>query len=257
MYSLSGDKQIEKERYEKRAKIKSDKVVEQNVGIDSVPLFLRAPYLCYISHLKSNITARDKVLEIGAGTGEFSSPLISLAFNGSVTATDVSGASLQLLQKRYRYASNLITKVADMEKLPFENESFDLVCSAGSLSYGDNTIVMNEVYRVLRGGGAFICVDSLNHNPIYKLNRWNHYRNNRRSMSVIKRTPTLSMIDSYQEKFCLNQINYFGSVVWAVPFLSMIMSDRKVAILLDSFDNLVDVKKSAFKFVMLLTKKII
>ena len=36
-------------------------------------------------------------------------------------------------------------EVVDMEKLPF-----DVVCSAGSLSYGDNEVVMNEIYRALK-----------------------------------------------------------------------------------------------------------
>jgi hypothetical protein len=34
----------------------------------------------------------------------------------------------------------LMLKVADMEKLPFANQSFDIIVSAGSLSYGDNEI---------------------------------------------------------------------------------------------------------------------
>ena len=34
---------------------------------------------------------------------------------------------------------------------------------------------MNEIYRVLKQGGILIIVDSLNHNPVYKFNRWIHY----------------------------------------------------------------------------------
>jgi ubiquinone/menaquinone biosynthesis C-methylase UbiE len=43
-----------------------------------------------------------------------------------------------------------------MEKLPFADQSFDLIVSAGSLSYRDNDIVMNEIYRVLKLQGVFI-----------------------------------------------------------------------------------------------------
>jgi ubiquinone/menaquinone biosynthesis C-methylase UbiE len=53
-----------------------------------------------------------------------------------------------------------------MEKLPFANQSFDIIVSAGSLSYGDNDIVMNEIYRVLKLQGVFIAIDSLNNNNI-------------------------------------------------------------------------------------------
>jgi ubiquinone/menaquinone biosynthesis C-methylase UbiE len=52
-----------------------------------------------------------------------------------------------------------------MEKLPFADQSFDIIVSAGSLSYGDNDIVMNEIYRVLKLQGVFIAIDSLNNNP--------------------------------------------------------------------------------------------
>ena len=32
-----------------------------------------------------------------------------------------------------------------MEKLPFKDASFDLVCGVGFLSYGDNTKTMNDL----------------------------------------------------------------------------------------------------------------
>ena len=42
-----------------------------------------------------------------------------------------------------------------MEKLSFKNESFDIICCADSLSYGDNNKVMNEIYRVLKVGACY------------------------------------------------------------------------------------------------------
>ena len=56
-----------------------------------------------------------------------------------------------------------------MENLPFKNESFDIVICSGSLSYGDHKIVRNEIFRVLKNNSFFICIDSLDHNLIYKL----------------------------------------------------------------------------------------
>ena len=34
------------------------------------------------------------------------------------------------------------------------------------------SLVKKEIYRTLKKDGHFICVDSLNHNPIYRLNRF-------------------------------------------------------------------------------------
>tara|TARA_B110000444_G_C18436347_1_gene409237 strand:+ start:426 stop:593 length:168 start_codon:yes stop_codon:yes gene_type:complete len=54
-----------------------------------------------------------------------------------------------------------------MENLPYEKNTFDVVCCAGSLSYGKNLLVLNEINGVLKSDGYFISVDNLNENPIY------------------------------------------------------------------------------------------
>ena len=71
-----------------------------------------------------------------------------------------------------------------MELLPFDNEIFDIVACAGGLSYGDNKLVLNEIYRVLKPKGMFICIDSLNENPIYKFNRYLHYLRGNRTKAL-------------------------------------------------------------------------
>ena len=39
----------------------------------------------------------------------------------------------------------------------------------------ETTKAMLEIHRVLKKNGIFICVDSLNNNLIYRVNRWFHY----------------------------------------------------------------------------------
>lgn len=54
-----------------------------------------------------------------------------------VTVTDISQHSLQVLKQRFSSVEGGVsTIVADMEQLPFGDESFDVVASAGSLSHG-------------------------------------------------------------------------------------------------------------------------
>ena len=43
--------------------------------------------------------------------------------------------------------------------LPFQSQSFDVVVSAGVLSYGGHEITRDEIFRVLKFG-TYICVDS-------------------------------------------------------------------------------------------------
>lgn len=149
---------------------------------------------------------------------------------------------------------NLKTRIADMEFLPFNDEEFDSVCCAGSLSYGDNHLVMQEIYRVLNPGGIFLCVDSLNHNPIYWLNRWFHFLCGRRTKSTLLRMPTLSLINNYGRCFGYQIVKYLGAIVWLSPILHFLLGSKITAYCIERFDKLIDVKESAFKFVMVCRK---
>lgn len=248
------DKTIERDRYDLRAinHIKSNLSVRHKTVLD-IPIILRKPYIIYEQYLKSILTKNLKVLEIGSGTGEHTYLLVKSG--AEVIASDISPNSLKILKNRYKDFENFKIKVADMESLPFESNSFDIVCSAGSLSYGDHILVRNEINRVLKPQGHFVFVDSLNHNPIYALNRFINYIRKERSKSVNQRIPSFRLIKSYEEIFLIKKISFYGSLIWLSPLISFIFGDNKAANLLDWFDDTIKVKKSAFKFVFLGKKK--
>lgn len=253
------DKQIEYQRYNVRANgiLNSSRVEElPPSGSQYFPEYLRAPYVYFESLLEEQLNSEHKVLEIGSGLGQHTGVLVKSG--ASVIATDISENSLKVLQARimHQLHSDVLVKVADMEKLPFEDGSIDFVVSAGSLSYGDNNIVRNEIYRVLKQGGNFICVDSLNHNPIYRLNRWVQYLRGKRSKSTIDRMPTISMLKKYESKFGEAQVKFFGSLIWLSPILGLVFGNKNAVFMIDSIDKFIKVYKSAFKFVMIANKKI-
>jgi ubiquinone/menaquinone biosynthesis C-methylase UbiE len=248
------DKTIEKNRYDLRAinHIESNSSDKQKTVLD-IPITLRKPYIIYEEYLKSILNKKVKVLEIGSGTGEHTYLLVKSG--AEVIASDISSNSLKILKNRYKDFENFKIKVADMESLPFESNSFDIVCSAGSLSYGDHILVRNEINRVLKPDGHFVCVDSLNHNPIYIFNRFINYIRKDRSKSVIERIPSFKLIKSYEQIFLIKKISFFGSLTWLSPLISFIFGDNKAANLLDWFDKIIKVRKSAFKFVLLAKNK--
>jgi ubiquinone/menaquinone biosynthesis C-methylase UbiE len=209
------------------------------------------PYKYYFELFKK--LKKNKLLEVGAGTGENTLQLIKMKFN--VCATDISPRSVEAMNIKYSKYKNFSSKVADMEKIPFKNESFDIICSAGSLSYGDNNRVINEIYRVLKWEGFVVIVDSLNDNPIYRFNRYINYIKGRRSANTLKRMPNVSLINKYIKKFGCGNVKFFGSISWAFPLLKIVLSEK----LLTKFSNWVDqklkVSKSSFKFVLILSKE--
>ena len=249
------DKDIERDRYDDKAlKLLSKDSFDRMTGSSAYPHPIRAPYLKYEEMHVECIESNDVVLEIGAGTGIHTHSLLKTG--ALVVATDISPNSLQIIKKKYKeYSKNLNTEVADMEFLPFENETFDVVCSAGSLSYGDNQVVMQEIYRVLKPGGKVIIVDSLHENPIYVINRWIGYFRGYRSLSTIKRMPTLKLIKKYENKFDLKKLDFFGSLTWLSPILVFFLRKELAGKFLDRFDTLIHVKRSAFKFVAVFHKK--
>ena len=240
------DKQIEIERYDERAKL----IINQK-KYKKISDYLCAPYKFYFNLLKK--IKNKKLLEIGAGTGQNTLRLIKMNFN--VCAIDISPRSVDVMNKKYSKYKNFFSKVADMEKLPFKNESFDVICSAGSLSYGDNNRVMNEIYRVLKFGGSAVFVDSLNNNPIYRFNRYINYIKGDRSLSTLKRMPNVNLINKYIKKFGYGKVRFFGSITWAFPLLKIVLAEKVITKISNWADQILNLKKSAFKFVLILVKK--
>jgi len=244
------DKDVEKYRYDKEAEIllSADKLNQ----IEKIPKYVNTPYEFYFKILEGK-NSQSKLLEIGAGTGQNTGSLIDMSYK--VCATDISLKSVELMNKRFYGCANFSAQYADMEKLPFNDESFNIVCSAGSLSYGDNKMVMNEIYRVLEPGGMLVVVDSLNNNPIYQFNRYIKYLKGNRTKSTLVRMPTISLIDKYTQKFEHVEVKYFGAITLIFLLLNKVLNEK----LITDFSNWIDatfkIKRSAFKFVMKAVKK--
>ncbi len=94
-------------------------------------------------------------LEIGAGTGYFSLNLLQLGAVERATATDISQGMLDSLQaSASRVGLDVTTVRAEAERLPFPDESFNLVCGHAILHHIPNLArAFAEMHRVLRPGG--------------------------------------------------------------------------------------------------------
>jgi SAM-dependent methyltransferase len=97
-----------------------------------------------------------RVLEIGCGLG---TDLIRFARAGAdVTAVDLTPRSIELVGRRLElegFSGDL--RVADAERLPFEDGSFDVVYSWGVLHHTPDTPrAVAEAVRVLKPGGRLV-----------------------------------------------------------------------------------------------------
>ncbi len=243
------DLDIERERYSTRAAINKKIPKELRISKKKDNL-LYAPYNdFYFKSLIRNSEKGFKILEICCGQGECSEPILENYNN--ITFADISKNSLDIIKSNYAsfLTKSIIFKECNMELLPFGNEIFDVVACAGGLSYGNNKLVLNEIHRVLKPNGIFICIDALNENPIYKLNRYIHYLRGNRTKSTLKRMPDIKLLEDYKCKFGITKINYSGKLIWILYPLSKIIGYKKSKILSDFLDKNLP-EWMSFKFIM-------
>ena len=96
---------------------------------------------------------KGKCLDLGCGIGQFSKRLMEYGYN--VTSSDISEIALRKVSE----FNNNIVKIDMREKLPFLDNTFDLVFANLSIHYfseEDTKSLMLEIRRVLKDNGLFI-----------------------------------------------------------------------------------------------------
>lgn len=101
------------------------------------------------------------VLEIGGGSGAMAAALLARYPSVRLTVTDVDPAMVEMARRRIASAGERAQAVeADATDLPFDDASFDVVCSWLMLHH---TVqweqAVTEATRVLRPGGVFLGYD--------------------------------------------------------------------------------------------------
>ena len=110
------------------------------------------------------------LLVIGCGTGTFGAMLTATALPARVVGLDYAEAMCHVAEEKAR-GTGLGDRPrfvnADSEKLPFADESFDVVtCSNSFHHYPDQAAVVREFRRVLRPGGRLMLIDGFRDNVI-------------------------------------------------------------------------------------------
>lgn len=97
------------------------------------------------------------VLDIGCGNGALLNALGSRI--GSGVGVDESERIVERERKRNSQISNLKFEIIDGPRLPFDDESFDVVISLMSFRYLDWDPLLTEIKRVTKPGGKLLIVD--------------------------------------------------------------------------------------------------
>jgi len=98
-----------------------------------------------------------QVLEVGCGPGFFTIPAAELVGdNGCIHAIDLHPLAIKTVEEKLQRTilSNVKVRIADTAKTGLPTDSIDLVLLFGVIHCLPLVVVLPELYRVLRPGGA-------------------------------------------------------------------------------------------------------
>ncbi len=109
----------------------------------------------------SEIESSDNVLECACGTGAISVHIAPKC--ASLIATDFSEGMLKQTEKKTRHYQNVAVKKADMTKLDFPNDHFDIVVAGNVIHLLDDPVAaVCELIRVCKPKGKVIIPTYIN-----------------------------------------------------------------------------------------------
>jgi len=117
------------------------------------PMFFQ-PYALDIAQRAHSLGAR-RILEVAAGTGVVTRPMVDALPDAVIDATDLNGPMLAVA--RTRVPARVRFSQADAMRLPFAARSFDLlVCQFAVMFFPDRLAAFREARRVLDAGGSYL-----------------------------------------------------------------------------------------------------
>jgi len=121
------------------------------------------PRICRLIRIFLNLKLVETALDVGCGTGVYTEEISKIT--NKVIGLDLSENMVKYAKEKRK---DLLFIVGDACKLPFRNESFDLVVSIGLLEYVPKDIVLKEITRVMKRK-AFLIISVPNKYSAYRL----------------------------------------------------------------------------------------
>ena len=182
---------------------------ELDITLDKDDELERYPIQLY-HHLCIQVELKDKVIvEVGSGRGGGANFIARYHKPKLITGVDLSPNAVSLCNKSYNL-DNLNFLVGDSAKLPFEDNSVDVILNVeSSHCYPSIPDFISEVCRVLKPGGHFLycdlVIDSDLHDHLNKLK--NNYLSNLNYIDITENIIKASELMTDDRNDIINKVN--------------------------------------------------
>ena len=110
------------------------------------------------------ISADDDVLDIAGGTGDVSFTVAQTKHPRHIQCTDLVNEMLDVARMHHAEGKNagvpIDFEVVDAQNIPYADASYDVITMAyGIRNMPDRERALSEMYRVLKPGGALVCLE--------------------------------------------------------------------------------------------------
>ena len=108
-----------------------------------------------------NPTQNQKIIDVACGTGDIAKLYLKCVNkNAEITCVDPNKGMIKKGKEKLNKFKNLNWVIAQAEKLPFKDNSFDFyTISFGLRNTKDINKALREAYRVLKPGGRYFCLE--------------------------------------------------------------------------------------------------
>ena len=123
----------------------------------------------FFKEMVSSLKEGARVLDVGCGTGKFAFRLADLRKDLKICGMDLSQDMIKKAEMKLS-GENIEFKIGDVEDLPYESNTFDIItCSNSFHHYPNQERAIKEMHRVLNSEGRLMIIDGSRDNLLGKL----------------------------------------------------------------------------------------
>lgn len=186
--------------------------------------------------MRAHCTPGTRVLDFACGNGE--NGVAAAQYGADVVGIDLSPEGVANANANAReadVAARCQFTVMDGEAMTFADDTFDIGVEYGALHHVDLPRALGELARVIKPGGAMLCIEALRHNPL--IHAYRKRTPHLRTAWEVEHILGVESLDEVRKHFRQVHVRFFHLAALAAVPLRKTPLFRPVRAVLDAVDR--------------------